>query len=265
MHCIRIKKVIIMLLSISICLCLTVSCSSKSGPNKSGPNKSDPNKSDPNKSSPNQSNAPPSEANVNYSNWREGLLYTSLALNALCLALIVVLFRRQMSFSSMREGYNSLRGMNDRITELKENKPIDLDQIISKKIKEHFRQDDKKQQQEGPGSMIEQKSIIEKSKTPEILYASQAEKESNSFYEIKGQPNDSTVYELKLIGGDKAEFRTYAGAQEKILGAPGCLDWASEIIFQGGKQGVVTVVPGIVTKNQNGGWDIVQKAKIKFE
>lgn len=94
------------------------------------------------------------------------------------------------------------------------------------------------------------------------LFASMANKDNNSFFNITSEPDDDTIYKISL-SDSASTFVVYEGAYAKALKAPGCLECACEVQHSG-NQSVVTEKPGTAERMQDGTWLIISKAKIKF-
>lgn len=110
--------------------------------------------------------------------------------------------------------------------------------------------------------------VMQEAKATEItkkLYASQWNTSEGTFCNILDAPNDGTVYELE-VSDKNAKFYLYKGAINKVLGAPGFLEFATDLQMKSVNNSTArTELKGKAIMNTNGKWIIEQKTRVIFE
>lgn len=215
------------------------------------------------------------------------LLYCSLGLNIVALILISVCLKQQHSkkktICNIREelrqitanlsaspsssnNANSAVNITQREIEQVVDRVLNerkIDAIVDR-VLECVHLDNKIKDQDTP--IIEQSQVPqnEVQETITLLYASAANRATNTFYNVTEQPiPGSSIYVLKL-SGNKAAFEVYSGAHEKILKDANFLECACELQLNG-KSKVITIRSGSSEKQPDGQWSIKSQAIIKFE
>ncbi|MCL1938387.1 MAG: Ig-like domain-containing protein [Candidatus Azobacteroides sp.] len=105
-------------------------------------------------------------------------------------------------------------------------------------------------------------NIVNQTAEVNTLYADAIDITEGTFYNIRQQPADETIYELKLRDTSTALFAIYKGAYRRVIDRPSNLAGCEKQIFPRGQH--LEVEEGIAQQQVDGKWKVIQKAKIKI-
>jgi predicted nucleic-acid-binding protein len=88
---------------------------------------------------------------------------------------------------------------------------------------------------------------------------------NSTFHRVTREPNPDTVFELfKKPGSNAIFFRIYPDAYKRVLKNPDFIDGCEKQIINQLSPQNLEVEDGIVSQDDSGKWNIIQKAKVKF-
>lgn len=210
--------------------------------------------------------------------WSSYLLFLSLGLNLLVLTLVVIRHRSNLSERQVESIVKKVYDKRDQSIYRHNHNQFDTRSIenvvyrivdsrahtiANNLVNDKIRQIELASEREVRTQT--EHTTIENVASNSYLYATAANRDNNTFYDVTSQPEPgSTIYALE-VDGNRAKFGIFKAAYEKVLKENNFLECACEYQVVGSRTSVSTVKAGIAEKQPNGKWKIIKKAIIKFE